>query len=359
MDISLFDYELPRELIAADPPERRGDSRLMVLHRDTQRIEHVMFGDLPRFLSRGDHLVINDSRVLHARLRGQRVPTGGGVELLLLERTPNADANAGERWLAMARPGRKMTPGTVIAFPPSNITATVVEKRVDGICDLAFSTDNLTAHLDALGEVPLPPYIVQRRKELGRDATTDSDYERYQTVYAQHDGSVAAPTAGLHFTQEHLDTLASMGVGRSAVTLHVGAGTFRPVETDTLEAHDMHAEWYSVADATAQVLRAVRENGGRIVVVGTTTARALESAAIGCAAPDLVRAGAESTRLMIAPGHNFRAVDALITNFHLPRSTLLALVSALAGHEFLMRAYTEAVAQRYRFYSYGDAMLIL
>jgi S-adenosylmethionine:tRNA ribosyltransferase-isomerase len=356
----LFDYHLPRELIAPVPAAERDASRLLVLQRAGQTIAHHTFRDLPALLRAGDLLVVNDSRVIRARLHGKRLATGGGVEFLLLERT-GQDGRC-DRWLVLCRPARKLKPGEIVYFANRRLEATVLHYRGEGEREVEFRTPDVLAWLDELGEVPLPPYIVQRRREMAvehpecKTFDESADAERYQTVYAREPGSVAAPTAGLHFTPALLDALAASGVGRVAVTLHVGAGTFRPVETEEIEQHRMHVEHFTVSPEAAVAIRAARADGRRVVAVGTTCVRVLETLA---AQPEGIRTGHFDTDLMIVPGFEFRAVDALITNFHLPRSTLLMLVAAFAGREFVLRAYEEAVRERYRFYSYGDAMLIL
>ncbi|MCX7718728.1 MAG: tRNA preQ1(34) S-adenosylmethionine ribosyltransferase-isomerase QueA [Candidatus Sumerlaeaceae bacterium] len=360
MRTDLFDYHLPRELIAAVPAPERDASRLLVLRRDTQTFAHHAFRDLPALLRAGDLLVVNDSRVIRARLHGKRLATGGGVEFLLLERT-GQDAQT-DRWLVLCRPARKLKPGETVYFANRRLEAVVLHHRGEGEREVEFRTPDILAWLDELGEVPLPPYILQRRRELAQERRGSqpfdiaADADRYQTVYAREPGSVAAPTAGLHFTPALLDALAAAGIERTAVTLHVGAGTFRPVETEEIEQHRMHVEHFAVSAEAAAAINAARAAGRRVVAVGTTCVRVLESLA---AQGEGIRPGRFDTDLMITPGFAFRAVDALITNFHLPRSTLLMLVSAFAGREFVLRAYEEAVRERYRFYSYGDAMLIL
>ncbi|HWE60093.1 MAG TPA: tRNA preQ1(34) S-adenosylmethionine ribosyltransferase-isomerase QueA [Chloroflexota bacterium] len=336
-----FDYSLPPELIAQQPVERRDASRLLVVDRARGALAHRHFADLPDYLRAGDLLVINDSKVLPARLHGVRLPGGGAVEVLLIHPT------APDHWLVLARPAKRLRAGDRLCFGEGALTATVRELGEEGQRILAFDTGGrpLEALLDTLGEMPLPPYIHERL----------ADPDRYQTVYARAPGSVAAPTAGLHFTSELLQRLQHSGVEVRAVTLHVGLGTFRPVQAERIEEHQMHAEYGVLSAETAAALHATRARGGRVVAVGTTAMRVLESAALQQAH------GPWSgwTNIFIYPGFTFRACDALITNFHLPRSTLLMLVSAFAGKALIDRAYTAAIAERYRFFSFGDAMLIL
>jgi S-adenosylmethionine:tRNA ribosyltransferase-isomerase len=349
MRASDFDYPLPPELIAQTPAPRRDQSRLLVLDRAREQIMHRLFCDLPEYFSPDDVLVLNDSRVIPARLRARHSRTHGHFEVLLLEE------NAPNDWWAMMRPGKRAAPGTNIVIldkdkNPSAFTATVREINAEGHRRLAFSGPrDLKMELDALGETPLPPYIERAGEQ-------PADRERYQTVYARAPGSVAAPTAGLHFTQELLEKIRARGTRVSFVTLHVGAGTFAPVKAERLEDHVMHEERFSLSAETAEILREAKKVGRRIVAAGTTSLRVLESA---------TQAGEGRTRLFIHPPYEFKTVDALVTNFHLPRSTLLMLVSAFAapgatrGRDLILRAYEEAVARRYRFFSYGDAMLLL
>ena len=363
MKTDLFDYDLPRELIAAHPPERREDARLLVLDRATGTTQHRAITDLTMLLRPGDLLVVNDSRVVPARLHVRRVTTGALVELLLLERLrPTAgEAAAIDMWRAMARPARKLKTGEQIELPGGGPSGHVLGEPTASERDIAFSTPDILPWLEKLGEIPLPPYIVQRRRETAgtvEHATrvdTPADRERYQTVYAAAPGSVAAPTAGLHFSHELLEKLEAIGVQRTAVTLHVGAGTFKPVETEDVRDHVMHSERFSVSPETAAAVNSTRAEGRRVVAVGTTAVRSLESAGNE---QGVVTPGEYSTKLMITPGYTFKTIDALITNFHLPKSTLLMLVSAFAGREQVMAAYHEAVKEKYRFFSYGDAMLI-
>jgi S-adenosylmethionine:tRNA ribosyltransferase-isomerase len=333
---SEFDYRLPPDRIATEPAPR-GQSRLLVLERrGAQR--HRRVDDLPEILRPGDLLVVNDTRVIPARLFGHRVATGGEIEILLTERV---DATT---WDALVRPGRRAKPGTRIGFE-DGLAAEVIEKDPGGRHRLRFS-EPVEPHLDRLGHVPLPPYIER--------ADTPEDRERYQTVYAASPGAVAAPTAGLHFSKELLTRLAAAGIETARVTLHVGPGTFKPVTVERIEDHRMESERYEIPEATAAAVDQARREGRRIVAVGTTVVRTLESAAKeGKVAPGVGR-----TDLFITPGFRFQAVDLLLTNFHLPRSTLLMLVCAFAGRERVLAAYEEAIASGYRFYSYGDAMLI-
>ncbi|HYO13884.1 MAG TPA: tRNA preQ1(34) S-adenosylmethionine ribosyltransferase-isomerase QueA [Thermoanaerobaculia bacterium] len=334
-----FDYELPPSSIAQEPAPR-GESRLLVLDCEGPE-RHARVRDLPRLLRPGDLLVLNDTRVIPARLHGRRAGAGGAaMELLLLEKI-------GEReWDALVKPGRRARPGTVIELD-AGLAAEVVAKDPDGRHRLRFS-EPVEPHLDRLGHIPLPPYIHR--------PDTPADRERYQTVYARAPGAVAAPTAGLHFTEELLREIEAAGVEIARVTLHVGIGTFRPVAAERIEEHRMDAERYEVSEDAAGALRRVRAAGGRVVAVGTTVVRTLEGAAL--AGGGEVKPGSGATDLFITPGFRFRVADVLLTNFHLPRSTLLMLVSAFAGRERVLAAYEEAVGQGYRFYSYGDAMLV-
>ena len=336
-----FDYELPEELIAQTAAEPRDAARLMVLRRADERIEHRVFREIGEYLRAGDLLVLNDTRVLRARLRGALVGSGRDIEALLLRELGEG------RWEMLARPGRRLRAGSRVTFGQGSgaVEAEVEEVGEGGERVMRFPPG---VSPEALGEVPLPPYI----------HTPLADAERYQTVYAREPGSAAAPTAGLHFTPELLDRLRAAGVETATVTLHIGPGTFRPVSVDDPREHPMHAEFYRFGEETARAITAVRARDARIVCVGTTPVRVLEQVA-GEAGDGPLRAASGWTRLLILPGYRFRLVDALVTNFHLPRSTLLMLVSALAGRDFILRAYREAVNLRYRFYSFGDAMLIL
>ncbi len=337
-----FDYDLPEELIA-QRPAARGDSRLLVLDRATGRIGHRGVADLPQLLGPGDLLLLNDTRVLASRVFAVR-PTGRRFELLVLRPDPGFST-----WEALLRPSARARAGEWLELPDGG-GVTPVEPLGEGRWTVAFDPPLDVARLDRLGEAPLPPYISRP------DGATPEDRDRYQTVYAMRPGSAAAPTAGLHFTGELLDRIRAAGVETAFVTLHVGLGTFRPVAVERVADHIMHAEWYDLPEATAAAVEAARSDGRRIVCVGTTVVRALEGA-LGTGGP--LRAGEGWTDLFITPGFRFRAVGAMLTNFHLPRSTLLMLVSAFAGRERVLAAYREAIAERYRFFSYGDAMLIL
>ncbi len=339
MKKSDFYFELPEELIAQTPLERRDASRLLKLDRVTGAIEHRHFYDLPEYLNAGDCLVLNDSRVLPARLLGKR-STGGSVEIVLLR-----DLGDG-KWECLTRPGRKTRPGAELTFGEGSLTATVVDAVEDGNKILQFHYEGIFLEiLERLGKMPLPPYI---KEEL-------EDGERYQTVYSRTLGSAAAPTAGLHFTQELLERISAKGVRVCYVTLHVGLGTFRPVKEENIQDHAMHSEFCVVPEETAQIINETKAVGGRVVAVGTTSCRALES----FAEPDgAMRARSGWTNIFIYPGYQFRCIDALVTNFHLPESTLIMLVSALAGRENILHAYEVAVAEKYRFFSFGDAMFI-
>lgn len=344
--LSDFDYDLPSELVAQTPLSDRAASRLLHLPLSGEPLAHRTIRDLVSLLRPGDLLVANNSRVLPARLRGHRAGSGGAVELLLLARQEDGT------WVALARPSRKLKPGSAVMITPRNpegeaVPVTIIEQREEGqvVVDLGPEVE---ANLDRFGEMPLPPYIRERLEEG----------DRYQTVYARHLGSAAAPTAGLHLTPELLRELKAHGVGWAEVTLHVGLDTFRPVQVEHVAEHTMHSEWYEVPEETVAAIRATRESGGRVVAVGTTSARTLES--IGPA----IRRGehgpfAGPTTIFITPGYTWSVVDGLLTNFHLPKSTLLMMVSALAGQDLIKAAYAEAIRERYRFFSFGDAMLML
>ena len=334
-----FDYALSPELIAQRPIEPRDHARLLVTRRGDGSLEHRRFFDLPALLQPGDLLVANDSRVIPARLRTRKA-TGGAVELLLLRRTEAAGT-----WLTLARPSRRLRPGTMVSVEGGGrvYEIEIGARRDDGLFEARLEDEAL---IEACGEAPLPPYIHEPL----------ADPERYQTVYAREEGSAAAPTAGLHFTPGLMERLAARGVDVAYVTLHVGLDTFRPVEADDPREHHIHTEYAVLPPETARAIARAREHGGRVVAVGTTSVRVLESAAQGSGAIEAYRG---DTGLMILPGHEFHAVDAMITNFHLPRSTLLMLVSAFAGKDLIDAAYAEAVRERYRFYSFGDAMLLL
>ena len=334
-----FWYDLPEELIAQTPLEKRDESRLMVLDRTTGAVTHKHFYDLPRLLRPGDCLVMNDSRVLPARLMGHR-PTGGAVEVLLLKDL------GGKRWECLCRPGKKMQVGQTVSFGDGSLTATVAEVREDGNRVVEFQYEGIFLEiLERLGKMPLPPYI---KEEL-------QDQERYQTVYSRESGSAAAPTAGLHFTKELLQRIREKGVNEAFVTLHVGLGTFRPVKAEEVTEHHMHSEFCMMSKETADLLNETKKNGGRIICVGTTSCRTIESWA---GEDGTLKASAGWTDIFIYPGYRFKVLDALVTNFHLPESTLVMLVSALAGREHILAAYEEAVRERYRFFSFGDAMFI-
>ena len=340
MKKSDFYFDLPEELIAQTPLQKRDSSRMLHLDRQTGEIEHRHFYELPEYLREGDCLVLNDTRVLPARLLGCR-SSGGGVELVLLR-----DLGEG-RWECLSRPGRKTKPGTELSFGDGELTATVEAVAEGGNRIVRFHYDGIFLEvLERLGKMPLPPYI---KEEL-------QDAERYQTVYSRELGSAAAPTAGLHFTPELLDEIAKKGVKICYVTLHVGLGTFRPVKEDEIEDHEMHSEFCVVSPETADTVNAVRKAGGRVIAVGTTSCRTLESFTDE---DGTLRPGSRWTNIFIYPGYRFKCIDALITNFHLPESTLIMLVSALAGRESILHAYETAVKERYRFFSFGDAMLIL
>lgn len=339
MKKSDFAYDLPQELIAQTPLEQRDASRLMCLDKTTGEIRHRIFRELPELLREGDCLVMNDSRVIPARLFGTR-PTGGSVEVVLLR-----DLGGGE-WECLTRPGRKTPPGTEITFGGGELTAVVTRAEADGNKVLRFRYEGIFLEiLEKLGQMPLPPYIKEKLE----------DPERYQTVYARDPGSAAAPTAGLHFTRELLEEIESRGVKTCRVTLHVGLGTFRPVKEENIEDHPMHSEFCIVPEETAETVNRTHAEGGRVIAVGTTSCRTLESFA---GSDGILRAGSGWTDIFIYPGYRFRTVDALITNFHLPESTLIMLVSALAGRENILNAYRRAVELRYRFFSFGDAMFI-
>lgn len=336
-----FDYDLPKELIAQDPLADRSSSRLMVLDRKSGAVSHRHFSDIGDYLRSGDCLVINNTRVIPARLYGVRQETGGHVELLLLKRVD------GDTWESLVRPGKKCRPGTKLVFGDGRLLAEVTDVVDDGNRLIRFSYEGIFEEvLDALGEMPLPPYITHKLQ----------DKSRYQTVYAKYDGSAAAPTAGLHFTPELLDDLKARGIVVAEITLHVGLGTFRPVKAEEITDHHMHSEYYEISDEAAELVNRTKESGGRIISVGTTSTRTLESASD---ASGHIAAGSGWTDIFIYPGYTFQVIDGLITNFHLPESTLLMLVSAFAGRENVLAAYEEAVRERYRFFSFGDAMVII
>ena len=369
MNVDEFDFELPEALIAQDPPKERGGSRLLVVHRDGG-IEHTAFTKLSEYLVPGDLLVVNNTRVFPARLLGRRVPSGGGVECLLLRQLPTSNSQPPtpdsqgsdhesripdpDSWDALVHPGQKLKPGARMVFERVGITihGEVLTMHFQGRRTIRLWTDHrggMADAIDRVGHIPLPPYIKRG------DAAWDG--ERYQTVYARERGSVAAPTAGLHFTAEQLASLALCGVERVEVTLHVGYGTFKPVKVDRVEDHVIDPERFIVPAETAAALTRAKRERRRIIAVGTTSVRTLESLVV-CEDGEVMAASGE-TPLFVRPGHRFQLVDAMITNFHLPRSSLLMLVSAFAGREKVLNAYSEALAHGYRFYSYGDAMLIL
>lgn len=338
MKLSDFMYDLPEERIAQTPVEPRDHSRLMVIHRDTGDIEHKHFYDISDYLNPGDCLVINETKVIPARLYGER-PTGGAVEVLLLKQL------GPKRWETLVRPGRKLKPGAEVSFGDGRLKCRVMETTDVGGRIVEFECEgSFEAALDALGEMPLPPYIHEKL----------ADRDRYQTVYAKQDGSAAAPTAGLHFTPQLMDRIRDKGVDIVPVLLHVGLGTFRPVKVENIEEHEMHSEYFEVTQDAADRVNAARQRGGRIIAVGTTSVRTLESAA----EDGRLVAKRGDTNIFIKPGYRFQLVDALITNFHLPGSTLIMLVSALWDRERILAAYKTAVEDEYRFFSFGDAMLI-
>ena len=340
MDVKDFYYDLPQELIAQDPLSDRSGSRLMVLDKKTGEIEHRIFRDITDYLRPGDCLVINNTKVIPARLYGVKEDTGAKIEVLLLKRKEN------DVWETLVKPGRKCKPGTKLSFGEGLLTGEVTDIVEEGNRLIRFHYEGIFEEiLDRLGQMPLPPYITHQLK----------DKNRYQTVYAKYDGSAAAPTAGLHFTPELLEQVRQMGVEIAEVTLHVGLGTFRPVkETDVLK-HHMHSEFYRIDQSEADKINRAKKEGRRVIAVGTTSTRTLESAADE---NGYLRETSGWTEIFIYPGYQFKVIDGLITNFHLPESTLVMLVSALAGREHVLNAYAEAVAQRYRFFSFGDAMFL-
>jgi S-adenosylmethionine:tRNA ribosyltransferase-isomerase len=354
MDVAAFDFDLPDELIAQEPPLARGDSRLLVLHRDGRDIEHSVFGQLGDYLQPGDLLVLNNTRVFPARLLGRRVPSGGAVECLLIRKLPPSGSGDFQLWEALMHPGQKLNIGARIVFERADtrLHAEVLARHFHGRRTIRLWSDervDIDDAIDRIGHVPLPPYI--------KRGDQPADRERYQTVYARHRGAVAAPTAGLHFSSGLLDALAAQGIERVEVTLHVGYGTFKPIRVERVEEHVVDTESFVVsADAAATLTRARRERR-RIIAVGTTTVRVLESLTI-CDG-DRINAQQGETSLFIHPGHDFRLVGGMITNFHLPRSSLLVLVAAFVGRERILASYRDAIARGYRFYSYGDAMLIV
>lgn len=335
-----FYFDLPQELIAQDPLEDRSSSRLLVLDKETGKTAHHVFREIVDFLEPGDCLVLNNTKVIPARLLGEREGTGAHVEVLLLKR------GEGDVWETLVRPGKKCRPGTRLSFGNGLLKAEVLETVEEGNRLIRFEYEGIFEEvLDRLGEMPLPPYITHKLKDKGR----------YQTVYAKFEGSAAAPTAGLHFTRELLTRIEEKGVETAYVTLHVGLGTFRPVKEENVLEHHMHSEYYQITEEAAEKINRTKSAGGRVVCVGTTSCRTVESAADG---QGRVRPGCGNTEIFIYPGYRFKVLDALITNFHLPESTLVMLVSALAGREHVLEAYQEAIRERYRFFSFGDAMLV-
>lgn len=340
MDVKDFDYDLPEELIAQDPLEDRSSSRLMVLDKKTGEVSHHIFKEIIKYLRPGDCLVLNNTKVIPARLYGVKEGTMAKIEILLLKRKQN------DVWETLVKPGKKAKPGTKIIFGDGILTGEVIDVVDDGNRLIQFSYDGIFEEiLDKLGQMPLPPYITHQLK----------DKNRYQTVYAKYDGSAAAPTAGLHFTKELLNEVKEKGVDIAEVTLHVGLGTFRPVKVDNVLDHHMHSEFYMVSQEAADKINNAKKNGGRIISVGTTSTRTLESAADE---NGMLHECSGWTDIFIYPGYEFKVIDCLITNFHLPQSTLVMLVSALAGREHILSAYKKAVEEKYRFFSFGDAMLI-
>ena len=341
MKTSDFFYELPEELIAQDPLEDRTASRLLVLNRKTDKLEHKIFSDITDYLKPGDCLVINNTRVIPARLIGEKEGTGGKVEILLLKRREN------DIWESLVKPGKKLRPGARVIFGDGRLKAEILEIAEEGNRLVKFYYEGIFEEiLGSLGEMPLPPYITHKLE----------DKEMYQTVYAKFDGSAAAPTAGLHFTNELLEKIRQKGIRIASITLHVGLGTFRPVKVEDVNNHHMHTEWYEVNNEAADIINETKKNGGRVICVGTTSCRTIESVADE---NGLMSAKTGETDIFIYPGYKFKVMDGLITNFHLPESTLVMLVSAFAGKERVLSAYETAVKERYRFFSFGDAMILL
>lgn len=341
MKLDLFDYDLPEELIAQTPLKNRSDSRLMVLDKKTGKIEHSVFKNITQYLRPGDCLVLNNTKVLPARLIGIKDETGAKIEVLLLKQLE------GDRWETLVKPAKRVKTGTVVRFGDGKLSAVCAEELDHGGRVMKFQYEGIFYEvLNELGKMPLPPYIKEQLE----------DQDRYQTVYAKEPGSAAAPTAGLHFTEALLKKIEAMGVKIVYITLHVGLGTFRPVNEENIENHDMHAEFYQVSEEAARTIMEVKENGGRVVSVGTTSTRTLET--VASAHGGKIAASSGWTDIFIYPGYQYKAIDALITNFHLPKSTLIMMVSALAGRENILHAYETAVKEKYRFFSFGDAMLI-
>ena len=341
MKTSDFYYDLPEELIAQDPLEDRTASKLLVLDRKTGAVKHKIFSDVIDYLNEGDCLVINNTRVIPARLIGEKEDTGGKVEVLLLKRRAN------DVWETLVKPGKKLKPGAKITFGDGRLRAEVLEVVEEGNRLVKFYYEGIFEEiLDSLGEMPLPPYITHKLE----------DKEMYQTVYAKFDGSAAAPTAGLHFTKELLNKIEEKGIKIASITLHVGLGTFRPVKVDDVNNHHMHTEWYEVNAEAAEIINETKRNGGRVICVGTTSCRTIESVADE---NGYMKAKTGETDIFIYPGYKFKVMDGLITNFHLPESTLVMLVSAFAGKENVLSAYETAVKEKYRFFSFGDAMILI
>ena len=340
MKTSDFYFDLPEELIAQDPLEDRTSSRLLVLDKETGKIEHHVFRDILDMVGPGDCMVLNNTKVIPARLYGSKEDTGAGIEILLLKRLEK------DLWECLVKPGKKCKPGARIIFGDGRLKAEIKETKEDGNRLISFEYEGIWEEvLDALGEMPLPPYITHKLQ----------DKNRYQTVYAKYEGSAAAPTAGLHFTRDLLEQIEEKGVKIAYVTLHVVLGTFRPVKVDDVTNHHMHSEYYEVTEETARIVNETKAKGGRIICVGTTSCRTVESASTE---DGVLHAGCGNTEIFIYPGYKFKILDALITNFHLPESTLVMLVSALAGKDQVLNAYEEAIKERYRFFSFGDAMFV-
>ena len=341
MKVSDFNYELPKELIAQHPYDKRDEARLMVLDKKKQSIEHKVFKDVVDYLSPGDCLVINNTKVIPARLYGKK-DTGANVEFLLLKRIEN------DTWEAMVRPGNKLKVGSKVIFGNGILKATILEVLDGGNRKVQFEYEGIFNEiLDKVGLMPLPPYITEATKE---------DNKKYQTVYAKYDGSAAAPTAGLHFTEELLEKIKAKGIEVATVTLHVGIGTFRPVKVENVEEHEMHSEHYYIKKEEAEKVNKAKKTGHKVIAVGTTSCRVLESVSDE---NGMIKEIEDDTSIFIYPGYKFKCIDSLITNFHLPESTLIMLVSSLDGREFILKAYNEAVKEKYKFFSFGDAMLIL
>jgi len=340
MKVEDFDFNLPEELIAQTPLEKRDASRLMVLDVPNQQFQHRTFTDIVDQLNPGDTLVLNDTKVMPARLLGTKEETGAAIEVLLLTQLE------GDRWEVLIKPAKKVPIGTVVTFGDGRLKTTCVAKKEDGLCEVDFTYEGIFYEiLDALGEMPLPPYITEKLV----------DRDRYQTVFGKEIGAAAASTAGLHFTEDLLKAVAEKGVNITFITLHIGIGTFRPVKVDNVEEHDMHAEFYRVSQETADVINATRERGDRVICVGTSAVRLLETLV---RKSETFEACEGWTDIFIYPGFEWKAVDGMVTNFHLPKSTLIMMISAMAGFDFVMEAYSAAIEERYRFFSFGDAMLI-